>query len=155
MLGTNADLDAAAGVWPIRRVALSRHFDPDALAEIGMKTALIGHEPGGEEIHFWRSDEAGDEAAHRPAVQRQGIADLLDMAAVHDHDLVGQRHGLDLVMRNVDNGGTEPLMDALDLDAQLRAQRGIEVRQRLVEQEYLRLAHQRPPHRDALALTAG
>src|SRR5262245_62197658 len=34
------------------------------------------------------------------------------------------------------------------------AQLGIEIGQRLVEQEHLRVAHDRAPHRDALALAA-
>jgi hypothetical protein len=44
---------------------------------------------------------------------------------------------------------------ALDLGAHLHAQLGVEVRERLVEQEHLRLAHDRAAHRDALALAAG
>ena len=43
-------------------------------------------------------------------------------------------------------------MQALDLDAHLRAQLGIEVRQRLVEQEYLRIAHDAAAERDTLLL---
>ena len=42
-----------------------------------------------------------------------------------------------------------------DLDAHLHAQHGVEVRERLVEQEHLRLAHERPADGDALALAAG
>ena len=42
-----------------------------------------------------------------------------------------------------------------DLDAHLDAERGIEVGQRLVEEESLRLAHDRPADGDALALAAG
>jgi hypothetical protein len=42
-----------------------------------------------------------------------------------------------------------------DLGAHLHAQLGVEVRQRLVHQEHLRLAHDRAAHRDALALAAG
>ena len=43
----------------------------------------------------------------------------------------------------------------LQLDAHLHAQLRVEVRQRLVEQEHRRLAHDRAAHRDALALAAG
>src|SRR5258708_20600231 len=42
----------------------------------------------------------------------------------------------------------EPLSN---LDTEL----GVEVGERFVEQEDLRIAHDRPPHRDALALAAG
>ncbi|MCY1239821.1 hypothetical protein D9M72_526360 [compost metagenome] len=46
-------------------------------------------------------------------------------------------------------------MQLLDLGAHLRAQLRIEVRQRLVEQEDIRLAHDGAAHGDALALAAG
>ena len=46
-------------------------------------------------------------------------------------------------------------MQPLDLDAQLGAQLGVEVGQRLVEQEHVDVAHQRAADRDALALAAG
>ena len=46
-------------------------------------------------------------------------------------------------------------MQPLDLDPELGAQLGVEVRQRLVEQEHVDVAHQRPADRHALALAAG
>ena len=46
-------------------------------------------------------------------------------------------------------------MQPLDLDAQFRAQLGVEVGQRLVEQEHVDVAHQRTADGDALPLAAG
>ena len=46
-------------------------------------------------------------------------------------------------------------MQLLDLEAHLHAQLGVEVGQRLVEQEHRRLAHDRAAHRHALPLAAG
>ena len=46
-------------------------------------------------------------------------------------------------------------MQPLDLDAQLGAELGVEVGERLVEQEDVDVAHQRAADRDALALAAG
>ena len=74
---------------------------------------------------------------------------------MHDDDLVGHGHRLDLVVRDVDGGRAEPLVQLLDLGAHGDAQLGVEVRQRLVEEEHLRIAHDRAAHRDALALAAG
>ena len=48
-----------------------------------------------------------------------------------------------------------PLVQPLDLGAHVDPQLGVEVGERLVEQEDLRVAHQRPAHGDALALAAG
>jgi hypothetical protein len=42
-----------------------------------------------------------------------------------------------------------------DLAAHLDTQLGVEIAQRLVEQEQHRFAHQRPSHRDTLPLSAG
>jgi hypothetical protein len=43
----------------------------------------------------------------------------------------------------------------LDLGAHLHPQFGVEIRQRLVEQEHLRIADDGTAHGDALALAAG
>ena len=45
-------------------------------------------------------------------------------------------------------------MQPLDLDAHLRPQFGVEIRQRLVEQKHLRIAHDAAAERDALLLAA-
>ena len=58
-------------------------------------------------------------------------------------------------MSDVDDGGTQPLVQLLDLGAHVHAQLRVEVRQRLVEQEDTGLAHQRAAHGHALALAAG
>ena len=58
-------------------------------------------------------------------------------------------------MGDVDGGGPELLLQLGDLQAHLDAERGVEIRQRLVEQKRLRLAHDRASDRDALALPAG
>ena len=108
-----------------------------------------------DEIHAGRADEAGDEAVDRPVVDRLRRVELLDQAALHDGDAVGERHRLDLVVGDVDHGVGQPLVQPLDLDAQLRAQLGVEVGQRLVEQEDVDVAHQRTADRHALALAAG
>ena len=82
-------------------------------------------------------------------------ADLLDAAVVHHHHPVGERHRLDLVVGDIDRGGADLLVHLLDLDPHLHPQLGIEVGQRLVEQEHFRIAHDGAAHRDALALAAG
>ena len=58
-------------------------------------------------------------------------------------------------MGDIDRGGAELLLQACDLEPHLHAERRIEVGQRLVEQEGLRLAHDGAADRDALALAAG
>ncbi len=81
-------------------------------------------------------------------------ADLLDDSGAQHHDPVGQRHRLHLIVGDEDHGRTEPTMELVDLDTHLGAQLRVEVGQRFVEQEYLRLAHDCPADRHPLALAA-
>ena len=73
---------------------------------------------------------------------------------VHDRDAVAHRHRLHLVVRDVDRRHVEPPLELVDLRPHLHAQLGVEVRERLVHQERLRLSHECAAHRDALALPA-
>ncbi len=107
-----------------------------------------------QHVHRGRADEFGDEAVGRRVVELERRADLLDMPALHHHDLVGHRHRLDLVVGHIDRRGREPLVQLADLGAHLHAQLGVEVRQRLVEQEHLRIAHDGAAHGHPLALSA-
>jgi hypothetical protein len=78
-----------------------------------------------------------------------------DHRAVHHDDPVRHRHRLRLVVRDVDDGERQALLQVADLLAHLAAQPRVEVRQRLVEQQHRRLEHERAGHRDALLLAAG
>ena len=84
-----------------------------------------------------------------------GRADLLHAAGVHDDHPLGERHRLDLIVRDEQRRGAQVAVQLLDLEARLRAQLGVEVGERLVEQVHGRLAHDGPTHGDALALAAG
>ena len=108
-----------------------------------------------DKIHRGRADEAGDEFVGGLAVDLQGRADLLHPAVAHDHDAVAQRHRLDLVVGDEHRCRRYSRMQPLDLDPHLRAQFCVEVGQRLVEQKYLRVAHDAAAQRNALLLAAG
>ena len=74
---------------------------------------------------------------------------------MHDRDLVGHRHGLLLVVRDVHERDADLLLDALELDLELAAQAQVERAERLVEQERARAVDERAGERDALLLAAG
>ena len=76
-------------------------------------------------------------------------------AVLEHHDALAERHRFDLVVGDVDHGRAQLAMQARDLHAHAAAQLRVEVGQRLVEQEDLRVAHQRAAQRDALPLAAG
>ena len=82
------------------------------------------------------------------------MVDLRRAAAFHHHHAVADRHRLALVVRDHHRGGTDLALDLAQLELHLLAQLGVEVRQRLVEQEHRRLDHQRARQRHALPLAA-
>ena len=83
------------------------------------------------------------------------MSHLLQEAVLEHRDPVAHRHGLDLVVGDVDRGDAEPALQRGDLGAGLHAELGVEVGQRLVHEEDLRLADDGAAHGDALALAAG
>ena len=91
----------------------------------------------------------------RPGVNVLGRAELVDPAAVHDRDQVGRGHGLGLVVGDVDGRVAIFVVQPADFEPHLLAQIGIEIGQRLVEQQRLRLDDQRARQRHALLLSAG
>ncbi len=76
------------------------------------------------------------------------------MPRIEHDDPIAERHGLDLVVRDIDRRRAELAVDHRDLATHLQSELGIEIRQRFVEQKDLRLAHDRPSNRHALALSA-
>ena len=117
--------------------------------------AAVGADGAFEKVHRRRADEARDEQISRPVVELERRADLLNQPVMHHDDPVGHGHGFDLVVGHIDGRRLQALMQFLDLGAHGHPQLGVEVGQRLVEQEYLRIAHDRAAHGDALALAAG
>ena len=80
---------------------------------------------------------------------------LLAQAPVHDHpDPLGQRGGVAEVVGDEQRRQRQVAEHVLQLAAHDRARVGVERRQRLVEQQDLRVARQRAGDRDALALAA-
>ena len=57
-------------------------------------------------------------------------------------------------MRHIEGGDAEGLLELADLAAHLDPELGVQVRERLVQQQHLGLDHQRAGDRDALQLTA-
>ena len=91
----------------------------------------------------------------RAAVDFLGRGQLLDDAAVHDRNTISKRQRLDLIVGDVDHRRAKTIVQLFQLDAELGPELGIEVRQRLVEQEDVDIADEGAADGDALALAAG
>ena len=126
--------------WKRQLMAREAH---DAVGDVGL-----------DEIHGWRADERRDEQVGGTPKQRLRCVHLLQDSVTQHGDTLAQGHRFDLVVRHVDRRDAEPVVEARELAAHRDAQLGIEVRERLVHEECLRLAHHRPAHRNALALAA-
>src|SRR5512143_712965 len=102
-----------------------------------------------------RPEEARDEKVLRAAVDVERRADLLEDPVVEDGDPVAQSHRLDLVVGDVDRRRRIALLEPRQLGSHLDPQRGVEIRERLVEQEERGPPHEGAAESDALALAAG
>ena len=101
------------------------------------------------------ADEPRDELGRRPLVDLGRRPHLLDPTGSHDGDAVGDRHRLLLVVGDVGDREAELALKPLDLVAHEHPEVGVEIRQRLVEEEHAGPHAQRAGQRDALLLAAG
>src|SRR5579883_3445869 len=85
-----------------------------------------------DEVHRRRAHEAGDEHIGRPIIDFARLVELLQFAVMHHGDARGERHRLDLVMRDIDRRLADALMQPLDLGAHFDAQFRVEIGERLV-----------------------
>ena len=108
-----------------------------------------------QDVHGRRAHKRRDETIGGMLVNRSRRPALKHPAAFEDDDLFAHQQGFGLVVRHMDQRRAEAPMQVDHLFAQARAQRRVETRERLVEQDHARLARQRPADRDALALAAG
>ena len=101
-----------------------------AVAGAAPSAATVGR----QDVHHRAADELRDEQVGGMLIDLGRRADLLQHAVIHDGDPVGQRHGLDLVVGDVDGGRVVLEVQPLQLGAHLLAQLGIERADRLVHQ---------------------
>ena len=102
-----------------------------------------------------RADEIRDEGAVGQPVDFVRRAGLLDQPVAHHDDAVRHRQRFFQVVGHIDRGDAEPMLQLAQFDAHVGAQLGVEIGQRLVEQQHRRLEHEGARQRDALLLAAG
>ena len=107
------------------------------------------------DVHRRGADEAGDEDVGRAIVQLGRSADLLQDAELDDGDAVAHRQSLGLIVGHVQGGDAELTLQGSDLRTGLHTELGIQVGQRLIHEEDLRLTNDCTAHGHALTLTTG
>ena len=100
------------------------------------------------------ANEVGHKLVDGTIVDGVRVANLVDDAALHDNDPVGDGHGLGLVVRDVNGRDARLLLDAAHLGAHLNAKLGVKVREGLVEEQDRGLDDQGTRQRNALLLAA-
>ena len=131
---------------------LSRENDLACIAQIQIS---VRENRRIQEVHLRRSDEAGDEQVARLIVKVLRGIDLLYNAVLHNDDSGTKGHSLGLVMGNVDDRSAQSLMQLGDLGSHLNTELRIQVGQRLIHQEDLRVTDDGTAHGNTLSLTAG
>jgi hypothetical protein len=124
-----------------------------ALLPIGEKDfALVNNGP--KDIHRRRAHEGGDKDIGWRIINFVRGANLLDFALIHHHDPAGHRHRFGLIVGDINHRVAQFFMEADEFAPHLNPEFGIEVRERLIEQEDLRVPDDRPAQGDPLALAA-
>ena len=152
VLGADAQADAHPFV---ARAGGDRHKRGAAAVKLHGGGGAYARHAAGQQVHGRAADELCHEFVDGPFVKLQRRADLGDAAARQHDDAVGKRHRLGLVVGDVDHRAVGHRgLELGDLDPGGHAQRGVQVRQGLVEQINLGVAHDGPADGDALALPA-
>ena len=105
-----------------------------------------------DEVHPGGADEPGHEQVGRLGEDPVRGVDLLDEAVAHHRDAIRHRQRFELIVGHDHRGLAEPGQQLLDLPAHDLALLHVQPAQRLVEQEAVRVADDRAPHRRPLLL---
>ena len=100
------------------------------------------------------TDEVGHEGVDGLVVDVHGRADLLDVAARHDHHHVGHGESLLLVVGDVDEGDARGSLDLLQLALHILAELEVQGSQRLVQEQNAGMVDQGAGDGHTLLLTA-
>ena len=135
--------------------AFRREREYGSLTAAHRKPRIVPVEAGRDEVDRRRTQESGHEPAYGALEEIQGPALLLNHAIAQQHDSIGEGHRLDLVVSDVDHRLAEFLVEALDFGAHLVAELGVEVGERLVEEEQACVANDGAANCHPLALPTG
>ena len=128
-----------------------RGGDDRAVGQLDARDAVRRRGVAAEQV---RAGERRDERVARMRDELAGRADLAQLP-VDDHaDAVGERGRVLEVVGDEQDGDLEPGEELLQLRPDVRFRVSVERRERLVEQQDVRVAGERARERDALALAA-
>ena len=150
-LGLTTRLRLELQLWNADHIPRERNIDVLAAEAPAVGRGL---ERASDQVHGRGAEERRDEDVGRSAIDLLRRSDLLQHSVAHHRDPMAHRHRLDLVVRHVHGRDPEPLVELDQLEARLHAELRVEVGERLVHEERVRLAHDGAGEGDALALPA-
>ena len=148
------------------------NFLTDVILEVGVVSLLSGKLDGEvlevevyvltllleltvDEVHLRSADEACNEDVYRVVIEVLRSINLLDKTVLHNYDTGSHSHSLDLVVSNVDKGGSNVLVKLGKLGSHRCTELSVEVGERLVKKEYLGLTNDCTTKGNTLLLTTG
>ncbi|VTN09847.1 Inner membrane transport protein ydhC [Raoultella terrigena] len=114
ILRTQADGDRRASLRRRRPIPAFRQRQPQLAAAHAGNAVAAGY-LSRQQVHRRRADKAGHKGVAGAIVNLQRRPLLDDKPLAHHHDLIGQGHGLNLIVGNVNHGGLKALVQRLDL----------------------------------------
>jgi len=112
-------------------------------AEVIISTSGLAqlHHPDRDQVGG--ADELGDEAVPGAPVDLLGLPLLDEGAPRHHRDPGGERQRLGLIVGDVERGDPHVAVEPQELEPHLRPQLGVQVGERLVQEQEPRLDHER------------
>ena len=146
VLRPNADGDLGA----CSRGAIDRNRDREE-RRLQRSVVSAAREPGSEKDHPGIAEKPATEPVVGMVVELAGRRALDDLALFHERDLVGQRHRFGLIVSDIDDRLTQRSGQLLQGALELKLRGRIDVRDRLVKQDELRLSRHLARNRHFLA----
>ena len=142
--------------WQDRVPWLDRERVRDLVAAgvADLKRGLSEHDLARDQVHTRAAHERGDEPMRRTFIDSPRRVDLHDPALVNHGQSLADAQGLALVMSDMHYRRAKPAMELDQLAPERCAERIIEVRERLIQQQDARLTNHRPAQRHALAFAS-
>ncbi len=148
------------------------NFLTDVILEVGVVSLLCGKLDGEvlevkvnvlallleltvDEVHLRCADKACNEDIYGIVIEVLRSINLLNETVLHNNDTGSHGHSLDLVVSNVDEGGSNALVKLGKLSSHRCTELSVEVGERLVKKEYLGVTNDCTTERNTLLLTTG
>jgi hypothetical protein len=136
----------------IRRLPIDRTEPGPGLGNFAHQAPLIGNGHDFGKIDAGVAEQPSDCNGCRPRIDIFGSGDLREMPVNQDRDPIRDCHRFAIVLRDIENRGGTAAQQVRKLKPHLVAKLGVDVAERIVQQQHLRISDQGTRERCALLL---